>query len=250
VAKKLTKIKTLKHWRAAVAVLLVAGFCAQFVPIPYAVAPAKDRSTPYPCMDRPCGCASAEQCWKSCCCFTNQEKVVWAAKHAVQLPEYVVAAAQHETATASTQSRPACVHWVRKCDDQPDCCDDLALTELLRTAVFTRTDVEEHESVSEIAGLLLDDAAGQDDEHVVTESVSGDVDEGTQYFCGFSALKCRGEDSMWQLLSIPLPPPVDLTDLTDCGPETRLSAAAPLLSGCDRPAPDPPPRLSWFHVCA
>jgi hypothetical protein len=29
---------------------------------------AKDRSTPFPCMNRPCGCVSAEQCRKKCCC--------------------------------------------------------------------------------------------------------------------------------------------------------------------------------------
>ena len=54
--------------------------CAQSVPIPLS-APrrlAKDRSLPFPCMDRPCGCASAEQCRKSCGCFTHAERSAWA----------------------------------------------------------------------------------------------------------------------------------------------------------------------------
>ncbi|MEI6255537.1 MAG: hypothetical protein WCQ77_02725 [Planctomycetota bacterium] len=28
----------------------------------------KDRSRPFPCMDKTCGCATAEQCFTSCCC--------------------------------------------------------------------------------------------------------------------------------------------------------------------------------------
>jgi len=28
----------------------------------------KDRSRPFPCMDKTCGCATAQQCFTSCCC--------------------------------------------------------------------------------------------------------------------------------------------------------------------------------------
>ena len=28
----------------------------------------KDQSAPFPCQNRPCGCKTAEQCWKKCCC--------------------------------------------------------------------------------------------------------------------------------------------------------------------------------------
>lgn len=39
---------------------------------------AKDRSQPFPCMDRPCGCGSAEQCFSSCCCHTPEQLLAWA----------------------------------------------------------------------------------------------------------------------------------------------------------------------------
>jgi hypothetical protein len=39
---------------------------------------AKDRSRPFPCMDKPCGCATAEQCFTSCCCHTPAETLAWA----------------------------------------------------------------------------------------------------------------------------------------------------------------------------
>jgi hypothetical protein len=48
----------------------------------------KDRSQPYPCQDHPCGCQSAEQCWRHCCCFTPEEKWAWAEAHGVVPPSY------------------------------------------------------------------------------------------------------------------------------------------------------------------
>jgi hypothetical protein len=44
----------------------------------------KDRSRPFPCMDKPCGCATAEQCFTSCCCNTPAETLAWATAHRVE----------------------------------------------------------------------------------------------------------------------------------------------------------------------
>jgi hypothetical protein len=38
----------------------------------------KDRSVPFPCMDSPCGCDTAEQCYTNCCCHTPTERLAWA----------------------------------------------------------------------------------------------------------------------------------------------------------------------------
>ncbi len=43
----------------------------------------KDRSTPFPCMDKACGCASAEQCFNDCCCNSPAETLAWARAHDV-----------------------------------------------------------------------------------------------------------------------------------------------------------------------
>ena len=72
----------------------------------------KDLSKPFPCMNRPCGCRSAEQCWKKCCCFTDLQKVAWAKANGVMIPQFVVAAAKTEehddggSCLASTSVRP------------------------------------------------------------------------------------------------------------------------------------------------
>lgn len=57
-------------------------------PAPLARAPAvlaaKDRSRPFPCMNKPCGCGTAEQCFSSCCCHTPAERLAWARAHRVE----------------------------------------------------------------------------------------------------------------------------------------------------------------------
>jgi len=64
----------------------------------------KDLSQPFPCMHRRCGCRRAAQCWRGCCCFTNQQKLAWAKAKQVAPPEYVVAAAKQETAQEAKTS--------------------------------------------------------------------------------------------------------------------------------------------------
>jgi len=81
---------------------LLVGFvaCVILLPMPVSLvsksSPGKDVSEPFPCQNRPCGCRSAEQCWKKCCCFSNAEKVAWAKTNRVKLPGYVVVAAKKE----------------------------------------------------------------------------------------------------------------------------------------------------------
>ncbi|TWT40177.1 hypothetical protein KOR42_49590 [Thalassoglobus neptunius] len=69
----------------------------------------KDRSTPFPCQDRPCGCLSAEACWESCCCFSNAEKVSWGIKNKIEIPEFVKIAAVNEEDSA-TGKQVCCSH--------------------------------------------------------------------------------------------------------------------------------------------
>lgn len=100
-----SKLPTLIRSATALSLLLV--FCALTLPlsVPLPVPPPtdKDLSEPFPCQHRPCGCQSAEQCWKSCCCYTNQQKVAWARAHQVAIPDYVVAAASKEAQQAAQQ---------------------------------------------------------------------------------------------------------------------------------------------------
>ena len=42
---------------------------------------SKDRTKPFPCMNKPCGCLSAKQCFQKCCCHTPAETLAWAEQH-------------------------------------------------------------------------------------------------------------------------------------------------------------------------
>ena len=90
-----------KAFRRLMSLLALLCLASIVLPLPIArvaqIDPGKDTSQPFPCQNRPCGCRSAEQCWKKCCCFTNSQKVAWAKANGIELPDYVLAAAKKET---------------------------------------------------------------------------------------------------------------------------------------------------------
>ena len=95
---------------ALVAYLLAAGG----IPLP-AAPPRKDISQPFPCMNSPCGCETAEQCWRGCCCLTAAERWAWADSHGVQPPDY----AERPASGGKPKTRPA-----HSCCSGEECCHD------------------------------------------------------------------------------------------------------------------------------
>ncbi len=93
--------------RGLISLCVIGMLCALLFPLPMIPAPSetpeKDLSQPFPCQDRPCGCRSADQCWKKCCCFTNSQKVAWAKANNVTPPDFVVAAAQKKNSKPSAE---------------------------------------------------------------------------------------------------------------------------------------------------
>ena len=51
---------------------------------------AKDRSSPFPCQQRQCGCLRAADCWSHCCCFSAAERLKWAREHQAEVPDSLV----------------------------------------------------------------------------------------------------------------------------------------------------------------
>lgn len=101
--------KTRFRWaRRLISLFVLIGILGSFVPLPTSLSVSKDLSKPFPCQQRACGCRSADQCWKRCCCFTNSQKVAWAKSEQVALPEFVVAAARIEEQTATHQENDCC----------------------------------------------------------------------------------------------------------------------------------------------
>ncbi len=59
------------RWIAAIAYTVLA------LGIPLPVPMGKAGKEAYPCMNHHCGCQSAEQCWRNCCCMTLEERLFW-----------------------------------------------------------------------------------------------------------------------------------------------------------------------------
>jgi hypothetical protein len=69
-----------------VVVVATAGYLVAVLGVPVRQPVRKDGGPAFPCQDHPCGCATAEQCWSNCCCFTPEERLAWAKRHQVEVP--------------------------------------------------------------------------------------------------------------------------------------------------------------------
>jgi hypothetical protein len=81
---------------------------------------AKDRSRPFPCMDKPCGCATAEQCFTNCCCHTPAERLAWAKAHKVESAVLVALERRVAADAAPTEQAGGCC--AAKASKKPTCC--------------------------------------------------------------------------------------------------------------------------------
>ena len=112
----------------------VHGLVASGLPVPL-VAPApgtgtlvarqlaaKDRSQPFPCMDKPCGCATAEQCFTKCCCHTPAETLAWARSH--RLAPQILTALERRAGSVPRVSAAGscCAARASRPASKPSCC--------------------------------------------------------------------------------------------------------------------------------
>ena len=80
------------RWRVAGVLLTLVSHLMLTIGFPLSAPRCgrKDTSVPFPCQHRPCGCLTAEQCWRGdCCCFTLEEKLAWAEANGVEPPKHV-----------------------------------------------------------------------------------------------------------------------------------------------------------------
>lgn len=83
--------------RQIISILLLFMMIVGFLPFPHTSARrsnSKDVSRPFPCQHRACGCQSAEQCRRQCCCFSTTQKLAWARRHRVNTTEVVAKTSQ------------------------------------------------------------------------------------------------------------------------------------------------------------
>ncbi len=170
----------------------------------------KDLSEPFPCQARACGCRSAKQCWKRCCCFTNAQKLAWAKANRVQVPAFVVESARQEASPKAVASQSAarksqaCCTATGSCHAEP----------------------------------------GQAKTSATLPNTLRNSGSKSPFAVGVQALQCQGIDQslFGQLISIQPPAlSVFLCDEFDQGEVMPPLRCAPLIP-CDQEPPTPPPR--------
>src|SRR5579862_211934 len=83
--RRVTPLKQRMRRTVVVGLALIA-YLAGAVGVPVPASVYKPSAQPFPCQHHACGCMTAQQCWKQCCCFGAQEKLAWAETHQVQPP--------------------------------------------------------------------------------------------------------------------------------------------------------------------
>jgi len=189
----------------------------------------KDRSRPFPCMDKPCGCATAEQCFSNCCCNSPAELLAWAEARRLDPATLLalhnrVAAAQAPAATAACCSPEAA---------RATCCATAPPT-------FEPDVCDEYRSLA-AEPCCCETAAAPDDQ---PEPVGheGDHDAAPRMISLRAMLACGGILAGWSaaMTSLPPPPPV-------CCAAAMSLVASIVVDDDDSLCPDlptdtPPPR--------
>ncbi|HWL06881.1 MAG TPA: hypothetical protein VNQ76_00550 [Planctomicrobium sp.] len=219
----------IRRKRRLVSLALLFSVCLTLVPLPVGFSGngvEKDRSQPFPCQDRPCGCRSANQCWQKCCCFTNEQKLAWAERNGVKVPAIVLnqTIARSRTNNKETSSK-----------------NSTPLAQSCKTAGTSLRSSCCEKSAQSNCGQ--DDCDHDTQEKFAAEkSAASEQDKSPRVLIGVLVQKCQGEGPYWNSLpwSI-LPKPMEVVI-----PETPFTMAPLFLlnSPLDvsfRP-PVPPPR--------
>jgi len=210
-----------RHQRHAIVerLLVIAalvGFLGGTIGVPVVLTNrgTKDRSQPYPCMDHACGCRSAEACWRSCCCFTNGQKLAWAAENGVKPPEYVFAAAAKEK-PATAVARCCESHGKTCCEQKMSCC--------------------EHE----------DESSHVQAEVVHQEREEVELSDGwsIEFVSAIEARKCQGQAELWLALGAVAPAPAKVELNLEALAVGSVENVCPSLVSVAISPDAPPPRV-------
>ncbi|MCE9631978.1 MAG: hypothetical protein K8S94_14845 [Planctomycetia bacterium] len=166
----------------------------------------KDRSTPFPCMDKACGCATAEQCLQDCCCNTPAETLAWARAHDVA-PAILASLMQRAAASLPKASGSCCSAATPSCCEaaEPSCCA-----------------VDQGDEPP----ARIPDAA-----HVV----------GVRSIVLRAMLACGGVADEWSSGGLSLPPPL-VTSVSRPSPTATITIADDPIKALPRSPDAPPPR--------
>jgi hypothetical protein len=214
--------------RVGVVVALVA-YLAAAVGFPVPAASDKGDGVPFPCMNHPCGCRSAEQCWRGCCCLTVEERWDWAREHNVEPPSYAERPPASKKPVPTESPSPKGWQTARLRDQAAG----------HTSAAHSCSDcVQQAEAKRRVAAKPLPCCSAKE-----TPSQPGSLD-GLHWVGGSAALGCRGISTLWIASGAVTPPPAVLSWLPFAPPAEWLSPASDNPLGLSLIPPDPPPRCT------
>jgi hypothetical protein len=168
-----------KAKRRATALIALVAYLVTATGVPLPVHAAKGDGQPFPCQHHACGCATAEQCWRQCCCFTPQEKLAWARKNGVIPPAHLVLEVAALAPDDHDNDNPPRGRCCARRDESPrehSMCDE---------------DHHDHDGCTSC-------------EHSEQSTSSGLI-------IGIAAMKCRGLSTLWCATGAVIPPPESIT---------------------------------------
>ncbi len=220
---------------------LVGQFVSTFaMPLPVVSSPTKDSSVPYPCQERPCGCASANECWAGdCCCFTLEEKLAWAESKGIEPPAHVRPAVEARKARRAAAKKGCCCSdkksATKSADNLPkSCCEHRA-----------QCSAECCAASCEDKGPSARPSSDKNNSTYCAESKSAKDHSAIRWVVGIYSDKCRGKGPLGQSaqepsvrpnakpVHIPAPQPVAVVICTS--QQVSIITISP---------PTPPPRSS------
>ena len=217
------RVRSSQGMRQCVLIALLASLCAPMIPTWRPSGPheqGKDLSAPFPCQHRACGCRSAAQCWKKCCCFNHSQKVAWAARNGVRLPALV------RKPAAALATQPS-IHRV----DASTLCAAPGLSQGRLHAVLGSSSKVVSRQIAKTSK-----PGGPD------KVASGEARRG-EFVIGWVEASCRGENTLG--LSFPPMLPVVAWDWRPMMYESCWDRpSSTRLDGCELMPPLPPPRIA------
>lgn len=86
--RRISIFRRLRHAQRAVAAVALCVYAALAIGVPLPATLGKtDRAGTSPCEGHRCGCSTASQCWRTCCCTTPRQRMAWASRHRVTPPQ-------------------------------------------------------------------------------------------------------------------------------------------------------------------
>lgn len=189
------------------AMLALYGLVTSGLPLPVLSPPegtvaakvaGKDRSRPFPCMDKACGCDSAERCFTSCCCHTPAETLAWA--KARGLEPAVITALQRRVAVAAPAPAAGGCCAVKQ-QAKPSCCAASDDGEAAEDSVCGDS--------TSLAGEPVSPPSS--DEPAPTDEPTPNDEPGCKVVILRAMLACGGIVAQWAAAGVSLPPPGTVT---------------------------------------